>query len=107
VWTTEATQLLRQAEATQLLGQTLFQGPDIWAPSLLEESYLPRKALTARAGEGAILGPRSLRDQSAQASSQTAKGESADCRSYTASGTDPISGSRHPGTFPARGDMPA
>ena len=24
VWTTEATQLLRQAEATQLLGQTLF-----------------------------------------------------------------------------------
>jgi hypothetical protein len=28
-------------------------------------------------------------------------------RSNTASGTDPVSGSRHPGTFPARGEMSA
>jgi hypothetical protein len=50
------------------------------------------------------LGPGFLRDQSAQVSSQTAKGERADCRSNTASGTgksniafgtDPVSGSRH------------
>jgi hypothetical protein len=60
-----------------------------------------------RAGEGAILGPGSIRDQLAQVSSQTAKGELADCRSNTASGTDPISGSRHPGTFPARGEVSA
>jgi hypothetical protein len=48
--------------------------------------------------------PGSLRDL-------VCTGESADYRSYTASGTgrsntaseaDPISGSRHPGTFPAR-----
>jgi hypothetical protein len=67
-----------------------------------------------RAGEGSILGPGSLRDQSAQVSSWTAKGEQADCRSNTdfrtsrsdpASGTDPISGSRHPGTFPSRGEV--
>jgi hypothetical protein len=32
-------------------------------------------------------------------------GESLDCRSNTASGTDPVSGSRHPGTFPARGEV--
>ena len=48
-----------------------------------------------------------MRDQSAQVSSQTAKGEQADCRSNTASGIDPTSGSRHPGTFPARGDESA
>jgi hypothetical protein len=28
-------------------------------------------------------------------------------RSYTATGSDPISGSRHPGTFPARGEVSA
>ena len=32
-------------------------------------------------------------------------GESVDCRSDTASGTDPISRSRHLGTFPARGEV--
>jgi hypothetical protein len=51
------------------------------------------------------LGPGSLRDQSAQVSSWTVKGEQADCRSNTASGTDPVSDSRHPGTFPARGEV--
>ena len=63
-----------------------------------------------------MLGPRSLRDQSAQVSSRTAKGEQADCRSDTAtgtgrrdtaSGTDPVSGSRHSGTFPSRGEVSA
>jgi hypothetical protein len=34
-------QLLGQAEATQLLGQTLFQAPDIQAPSLPEEGCPP------------------------------------------------------------------
>ena len=38
--------------------------------------------------------------------SWTVKGERADRRSDTGSGTDPISGSRHPGTFPARGEVP-
>jgi hypothetical protein len=59
------------------------------------------------------MSPRSLWDQSAQVSSPTMEGERADYRSYTAagtgrsntaSGTDPISGSRHPGTFPDRGE---
>ena len=63
-----------------------------------------------------ILSPGSLRDQSAQVNSWTAKGERADCRSHTASGTgrsntasetDLISGSRHPGTFPTRGEVSA
>jgi hypothetical protein len=53
------------AEATQLLGQTPFQDPDIWAPSLPEERCPPGRTLTGRAGEGTILCPRSLRDQSA------------------------------------------
>jgi hypothetical protein len=57
VWAAEATQLLGQAEATQLLGQTPFWGPDIWAPSPPEERCSPRRALTAWAGEGAILVP--------------------------------------------------
>ena len=48
-----------------------------------------------------IQGPGSLRDQSAQVSSQTVKGEPANCRSNTASETDSILGSRHLGTFPA------
>jgi hypothetical protein len=105
VWTAEATQLLGQAEATQILGQTPFQAPDIWAPSLPKERCLPERALTARAGEGAILGPRSLRNQSAQVSLRTAKGGQTDCRNDTASGTDPVSGSRHLGTFPAKGEV--
>ena len=28
-------------------------------------------------------------------------------RNYTATGTDPISGSRYPGTFPVRGEVSA
>jgi hypothetical protein len=43
-------------------------------------------------GEGAILDPGSIRDQSGQVSSQTVKGEQADCRTYKASGTDPFLG---------------
>jgi hypothetical protein len=66
-----------------------------------------KKLKAFRAGEGAILGPRSLKDQSTQVSSQTAKDEQADCRSNTASGTDPILGSRHMGTLSARGEMSA
>ena len=96
---------VRTAEATQLLGQSPFWAPDIQVPSPSEEKWPPWRALTSRAGEGAILCPRSLRDQSAQVSSQTAEGEQADCRSYTASGTDPVLGSRHPGTFPARREV--
>ena len=49
--------------------------------------------------------PGYLRDQSAQVSTQTVKEEQVDCRSNTASGTDPVSGSRHPGTFSARGEV--
>ena len=58
------------------------------------------------AGKGAILGPGSLRDQSAQVRvgyrSDTASGIG---KSNTATGTDPISDSRYPGTFPARGEV--
>ena len=32
-------------------------------------------------------------------------GENADYRSYTVSGTDPVLGSRHLGTIPARGEV--
>jgi hypothetical protein len=75
--------------------------------TFLSRGCPPRRALTVRTGEGSILCPRSLRDQSVQVSSQTAKGKLADCRSDRASGTEQFSGSRHPGTFPARGEMPA
>jgi hypothetical protein len=59
-------------EATQLLRQTPFQAPDIWAPSPPEEKYLPWWALTTRAVERAILCPTSLGDQSVLVSMQTA-----------------------------------
>jgi hypothetical protein len=63
VQTTEATQLLGLAEATQLLAQTPFPAPDIQAPSLPEERYLPCPGGLCH-GEpgGAILGPGSLSD---------------------------------------------
>ena len=96
---------VRTTKVTQLLGQTPFRAPDIQAPFPPEERCLPGRAPTAGAGEGAILGPRSLKNQFAQVSLLTAKGEQSDCRSDTASGTDPVSGSRHPGTFPARGEV--
>jgi hypothetical protein len=56
---------------TQLLGQTPFRDPDIWAPSPPEEKGPPGRALTAWAGEGAIWCPWSLGDQSVQVSAQT------------------------------------
>jgi hypothetical protein len=57
MWTTEATQLLGQAEeATQLLGHALFwpssparrqvKKPDIYAPSMQEESLPAESTLT-------------------------------------------------------------
>ena len=49
--TAEVTQLLRQAGATQLLGETLFQAPDIRAPFPPEERYLPRRALSEQVRE--------------------------------------------------------
>jgi hypothetical protein len=61
------------AEATQLLGQTLFWAPDIQVPSLPEDRCLPRRALNTKAGERAILCPATLRDQSVQVSMQTAE----------------------------------
>jgi hypothetical protein len=61
--------------------------------------------LTDRAGEGSILGSWYLRDQYAQVSLQNAKGERTDCRSNTGSRTDSVSGSRHPVTFPTRGEV--
>jgi hypothetical protein len=61
------------AKAAQLLGQTLFQAPDIKAPSPPEERCPAWRVLTTRAGERAILCPMSLRDQSVQVSLQTAE----------------------------------
>jgi hypothetical protein len=55
--------------------------------------------------ENKLGSPGSIRDQSAQISSQNAKGERGDCRSNTASGTDPFLDSRLPGTFPDRGEV--
>jgi hypothetical protein len=57
----------------QILGQIPFWAPDIWAPYQPEERWPPRRALTTRTGEGAILCPGSLRDQSAQVRMQTAE----------------------------------
>jgi hypothetical protein len=104
VETTEATQLLGQSEATQLLEQTPFQAPDIQAHFSPEERCLHRRVLSEQVRETSWV-QGSLRDQSAQVSSWTVKGKRAGCRSNTASGTDPISGSRHLGTFPNRGEM--
>ena len=107
MWTTEATQLLGQAEATQLLGETLFWAPDIWAPSPPEERCLSHPGGLCWSTWGSHPGsqiPRRL----------VFAGKSADYRSYTdsrtgrsstASGTDTIWGSRYPGTFLARGEV--
>ena len=51
------------------------------------------------------MGPGSVRDQSAQISLQTAKGQQVDRKSDTASGTGPVLGSINPGTFPAREEV--
>ena len=51
VQTKEGTQLLGQAEVTQLLGQTPFQAPDIQAPSLPEERWPPGRALSDQVRE--------------------------------------------------------
>ena len=67
------TQLLGQAEATQLLEQALFWAADIRTPSPAEERWPPRRALTARPGEGTILYSGSLGHQSVQVSTQTAE----------------------------------
>ena len=61
------------AEATQLMGQAPFRAPGIREPSPSEERCPPRRALTVGAGEGAILDPGSLRDQSAQVRVWTAE----------------------------------
>ena len=53
--TTEATQILEQAEATQLLGQTLFRAPDIQAPSPPEERCPPRRALQVQVREPSLV----------------------------------------------------
>jgi hypothetical protein len=45
---------VQTAEATQVLGQDPFWTPDIQTSSLPEERWPPGRALTARAGEGAI-----------------------------------------------------
>jgi hypothetical protein len=50
-----------------------FQAPDIQALSQPEEKCPPERALTTRAGEGAILCPASLRDHSVPVSMQTAE----------------------------------
>jgi hypothetical protein len=69
VWTTEATELLGQAEAIQLLGQTPFRAPDIRAPSLPEQRCQPDRGPRGGGGcagapRGAISGPGSLIDKS-------------------------------------------
>ena len=77
--TAEATQLLGQAEVTQLLGQALLWAADIQAPCSPKERWLPGRALTLTAGEGAILSWVPLRP--------VCTDQLSDCRSNTASGT--------------------
>ena len=106
--TTEATQLLRQAEMTELLGQTPFQAPDIRAPSPPEERCLIGRALTAGGGEGAILCPGSFGDQFAQVSLWTAEATNllgqALCRAFIFSQEAGLN-VRPLCTFPARGEL--
>jgi hypothetical protein len=109
VWTTETTQLLGQAEVTQLLGQTPFRAPNIRAPSLPEERCLPLTGGLCQSTWMSHLGswiPQRL----------ICTGESVDYRSYTASrkgrsdtasAADPFSGSRYRGNFPTRGEVSA
>jgi hypothetical protein len=86
VWTTEATQLLEQAEATQLLGQSLFRTPDILAPSLPKERYPPGPER-----RGLCQSTWGSHHWSRISQRLVCVGESADYRSYIASGTGPIS----------------
>jgi hypothetical protein len=51
VQATEATQVLGQAEVTEVLGQTSFQSPDIQEHSPTEERCLPGRALPEHLGE--------------------------------------------------------
>ena len=106
--TTEATELLGQAEVTQLLGQTPFQAPDIQAPTSPEERCLPRRALTTGAVERAILYPVSLGDQSVQVSLQTKEethllGQALFWAFIFSQETD--LNARYLCTFPARGEL--
>jgi hypothetical protein len=66
VWTTKATQLLEQREATQLPRQTLFRAPEIQAPSQPDERCPPHWEGLCLSTWVAILDPRSLRDKSLQ-----------------------------------------
>jgi hypothetical protein len=51
VWTIEATQLLGQAEVTELLGQTLFWAPEVRSLYPPEERCPPGRALPEHLGE--------------------------------------------------------
>ena len=70
--TAEVTQLLDRQKQHSFWYCHPFQTTEIRAPSLPEIRCPPDRALTARAGEGAILCPWSLGEQSAQFSWQTA-----------------------------------
>ena len=63
----------QSAEVTQLLGQTHFRDTDIQAPSQPEKRSLPSRTWTAGAGEGAILCPGCLIEQSVQVRVQIAE----------------------------------
>jgi hypothetical protein len=85
LWTTEATKLLGQVEATQLLGKTPFRVLDIWSPSLPEERCLPLLGGLCQSTWGTHL-------WSGISQRLVCVGESADYKSYTASGIGPVSG---------------
>ena len=79
-WTTEGDQVDCRGNTASGTGRSNtasgtnpFPAPDIWAPSPPEEKWPPVRALTARAGEEAILCPWSLRDQSVQVNTQAAE----------------------------------
>ena len=78
-------QLLGQAEATQLLGQTMFRAPDIQAPSLPKERCPLRLGRLCQSTWGSHL-------WSWISQRLVCAGESADYRRYTGSGTGPVLG---------------
>ena len=102
------------AEATKLLGQDLFWATDIQAPSPPEERWPPRRDLKARAGEGAILSLghsetnlhrsasrlQRVSERTAEVTQLLGQAEATQLLGQT-----PVSLSRHPGTFPTRGEV--
>jgi hypothetical protein len=108
MWTTEATLLLGQVEATQLLGQTPVSGSRHMGtfPAKGEVYAWPGRTLSEHLGEPSWFPIPQRLVCTGESVDYRRDTESGTGRSNTAFGADPISGSRHPGMpFPARGEV--